>query len=51
MVTPLPLANALLVLTSTMFAMSLLAGVHLFIFYAFLAVLLSGQLVGKAVKG
>jgi hypothetical protein len=48
--TPLPLANALLVFASTLFAMSLAAGVPLFVVHSTLAVFLAGQLVGAATK-
>ena len=43
-------ANVLLVFTSTLFAMSLKAGVDLFIFYSVIAIMLSGQVVGQAKK-
>lgn len=51
MVTPLPLAEVLLIVTMGIFALALASGVPFLVFYALLSVVLAGQLVGKAVKG
>ncbi len=48
--TPLPLANVLLVFASTLFAMSLAARIPVFVVDSYLGVLLAGQLVGAAKK-
>jgi hypothetical protein len=48
--TPLPLANALLVLASTLLAASMELGNPVFVFYSYWAVILAGQLVGAAKK-
>ncbi len=48
MLTPLPVANVLLVFASTLFAMSLVSGIALFVVHSLLAVFLAGQLVGAA---
>lgn len=51
MLTPLPVAEALLVAAAGLLTMALVAGVFVFVIHALLAVVLAGQLVGKAVKG
>jgi hypothetical protein len=48
--TPLPLANALLVLASTLFAMAIAIRHPIFVFYTYWALILAGQLVGAAKK-
>jgi hypothetical protein len=48
--TPLPLANALLVLASTLLAAAMELGNPVFVFYSYWAVILAGQLVGAAKK-
>lgn len=48
MLTPLPLANAMLVFASTLLAMSLASGITLFVVHSFLGLILAGQLVGAA---
>ena len=50
MITPLPIANALLVFTSTLLAMAIATGIAFFVVYSVIAVFLAGQLVGKATK-
>ncbi len=48
--TPLPLANVLLVFASTLFAMALMVRNPIFVFYSYWGVVLAGQLVGTAKK-
>ena len=49
--TPLPVANVLLVFTSTLVAMAWVSGSAFFLVHSVIALLLAGQLVGAAVKG
>ena len=50
MLKPLPLANAMLVFASTLFAMALASGIELFMVHAAICVGLAGQLVGAATR-
>jgi hypothetical protein len=50
MITPLPLANVLLVLTSTFVAISWAIGSAFLFFYSVISLFLAGQLVGAAKK-
>jgi len=45
------MANVLFVVAATFFAMAVAIQVPFFVFYSSCALLLAGQLVGKAVKG
>jgi hypothetical protein len=47
---PLPVANALLVFASTLFAMALTTRSAFYVVWALVALLLAGQLVGAASK-
>ncbi len=51
MVTPLPVAKALLAFTSILLAMAVLVANPFLLFWSVVAVVMAGLLVGKAVKG
>jgi hypothetical protein len=50
MVTPLPVAKALLAFTSILLAMAILVANPFLLFWSVVAVVMAGLLVGKAVK-
>ena len=51
MITPLPVAEVLLIVAAGIFALTVASGIPIFVFYGLVSVLLAWQLVGKAAKG